>query len=155
MRVRMLERGDVDAAMALCRAVFDEFEAPSHTQEGVEEFLDYINPAWIGAALAAGELILWGCFAGGDELAGVLCARPPRHISLLYVKGEYHRRGVARALVDEALAYLRGLGKTDHVTINPTAYAVEACRRLGFYDTGPEELLNGMRFVPMQTELGG
>lgn len=49
-------------------------------------------------------LIVWPTTVAeaGDELLGWLCAKAPDHVAWLYVKPDFRRRGVARALLDHA-----------------------------------------------------
>ena len=143
--------GRLEEALALVWRVFLAFEAPGYCEAGVEEFRRYIAPEDMRRRLAEGSLRMWVC-RDGDAVAGVLAARPgsPVHISLLFVDGQYHRQGIARALLERMAAIYRARGERGEITVNSSPYAVEAYRRLGFADTGPERTVNGIRFVPMK-----
>lgn len=97
------------------------------------------------------ELVLWGCFDGA-LLTGVIAAKSLNHISLLFVRKQYHRKGIARKLFEQAKAVCAANGAKS-ITVNSSPYAVEAYRRLGFAATGEEQTINGIRFTPMRCSL--
>ena len=128
--------------------MFSEFEAPDYAAEGVDTFRAFISYDCVSGMLADGSFRLWGCYIG-EVLAGVIAARGPSHISLLFVSTEYQRRGIARALFAVLKEYSRASG-TDAVTVNSSPYAVDIYRRLGFVCTDNETVMNGIRFTPMR-----
>lgn len=74
--------------------------------------------------LATAEV--WGAFVGGTLAGGIGLARDPRRkcrhkadVVAMYVMPEYARRGIARALLDEVVAFARGEGLT-HLTLTVT-----------------------------------
>ena len=80
---------------------------------------------------------------------GVLAVRPPCHISLLFVDGEHHRKGIARSLFKRMLDYYKQNHELTEITVNSSPYAKEAYHKLGFTDTDTEQIVNGIRFTPM------
>jgi len=151
-RIRALLPEEIDAAMALIWEVFSEFEAPDYSGEGVAEFREYIRPVSIRGLMEQGELTLWGCFDDG-AMVGVIAVRAPFHIALLFVQKKYHRQGIARDLFDAVLTEYGRPSNCGAITVNSSPYAVEAYRHLGFADTGGEQTVNGLRFVPMRRPL--
>lgn len=133
--------------------VFLQFEAPDYTPQGVETFRAYIRPEQLANFAGTRTMRFSACFDGA-ELVGVIGMRENRHIALLFVDARHHRRGIARALVERAVALSRaenpGLAV---VTLNSSPYAHEAYRRMGFVDTAPEQVVDGIRFTPMQKEI--
>jgi Acetyltransferases len=142
------DRDVVFAALALVWRVFEEFEAPEYSAEGISEFKDFIALDAIMQRLAKKELLLWGCF-DGENVIGVIAARKPCHISLLFVDKAYHRKGIARSLYNTLLDYFKTDSSHIEVTVNSSPYAVEAYRRLGFGVTDKEQTVNGIRYIPM------
>lgn len=63
-------------------------------------------------------------------------------------------KGIGRGLLERASAECikNGSGKID---VNSSLFAVEIYQKLGFARTKPEQLLNGIRFVPMAKALNG
>ena len=145
MSVRILTPGDLPEAMALVRTVFMEFEAPGYIEEGITHFLEFIREDAMCDRMEAGDLTLWGHFSG-DEMVGVIASRRGEHISLLFVRRDMHRRGIATRLFGAVLDHFPS---PDGVTVNASPYGHGAYCRMGFMDTGPETTINGIMFIPM------
>lgn len=84
------------------------------------------------------------------QLAGVIATRGADHISLLFVRKENHRQGIARTLFDRVVMECRDQNGVNRITVNSSPYAVEVYHRLGFVDTDTEKTINGIRFTPME-----
>ncbi len=148
-RIRPLSPADLTPALALVWEVFLEFEAPGYADEGVQEFLRFIDRDTVAAKLETGGLRLWGCFEG-ERVVGVVASRAPCHIALLFVRKDRHRQGIARALFDAMRTACEVEGPVPEITVNSSPYAVEAYRHLGFVARSDEQVMNGIRFVPMR-----
>ena len=133
--------------LALIRDVFMEFEAPDYSEEGIAEFLDFLEPLSITAMLDDGEMRIWTC-EHDDRIVAALAAGE-KHINLLFVDGKFHRKGIARRLLEIMVENY----KPTEITVNSSPYAIEAYKRLGFVETNSERLENGIRFTPMKLEL--
>jgi GNAT superfamily N-acetyltransferase len=154
MNIVALSKDDIPAAIDLIWAVFDEFEGPDYSPEGVEEFRRSINRESVMGMVERGEMRLWGSRVDG-KLAGVIATRGAEHISLLFVRRENHRQGLARKLFEAVLDECRKNGTVDRITVNSSPYAVDVYHRLGFVDTDAEKTVNGIRFVPMEFKISG
>lgn len=143
----------LEAALKLVWQVFEEFEAPDYSAEGVEEFRQFIAVDAIRQRIAEKQLLLWGCY-DGDQIAGVIAARPPCHLSLLFVDKKYHRQGIARALHETVIEYYMADSSYREMTVNSSPYALAAYGRLGFTATDTEQTVNGIRFIPMKHRFG-
>lgn len=141
LTIRRLNETETECALRLVWEVFLDYEAPDDTQAGVDAFYRSIHDARYCAMLC-----VYGAFVHGT-LAGVLATRSGgSHIALFFVKGAYHRQGIGRRLFETALAAC-GAGK---MTVNSSPYAVPVYHRLGFRDTGAEQVTDGLRFTPME-----
>jgi GNAT superfamily N-acetyltransferase len=149
MEIRLLTPEEIPTAIDLVWAVFDEFEVPDYSPEGVEEFRKSVNQVTITEMLDHGVMRIWGCKVNG-QLAGVIAMRGTNHISLLFVRKEFHRQGIARSLFNIVVKECRKQDGIDRITVNSSPYAVEVYHRLGFVDTDPEKTTNGIRFTPME-----
>jgi ribosomal protein S18 acetylase RimI-like enzyme len=149
MEIMLLSSEEIPAAIDLVWAVFDEFEGPDYSPEGVEEFRKSVNQVTITEMVEHGVMRVWGCKVNG-QLAGVIAMRGTNHISLLFVRKENHRQGIARKLFDNVVKECRKNEIIKRITVNSSPYAVEAYRRLGFIDTDSEQTTNGIRFTPME-----
>jgi len=149
MKIRPLDTKDVVPAMELVLRVFSEFETPEYREEGIAEFKAFIEPDFIIDKMKKGELHLWGACENA-LIIGVIAVRPPLHISLLFVDKQYHRRGIARKLFDTIMNDKTVVSGHECVTVYSSPYAVEFYRRLGFVQTDTEQVVNGLRFTPME-----
>lgn len=147
MEIISLDTSALPEALSLVYKVFDEFESPDYPPEGVAEFRRSVNPDLIREKMITGEWTMKGCF-DGTILAGVIAVRNTNHISLLFVRKEYHRRGIARRLFLTVMDEIKQAGCKE-ITVNSSPYAVNAYHHLGFVDIGAEQMVNGIRFTPM------
>ncbi len=147
--VRKLSSDDLPEALQLIWDVFIEYDAPEYPEEGVGEFRSFIELTSIKRLMVEEGLLIWGAF-DKDKEVGVIAVKPPCHIVLLFVNKYYHRKGIARALYEEALCHQKEKYFCRVATVNSSPYAIEAYRRLGFMVTGAEQTVNGLRFTPMQ-----
>jgi len=132
--------------LTMIRDVFMEFEAPDYSQEGIEEFLRFLEPDEIMEKLENNDLRIWVC-KHSDEIVGAIAANE-EHINLLFVAAKHHRKGIARQLIE----IMKENYKPAAITVNSSPYAVEAYRKLGFKDTDTEQLIQGIRYTPMKWE---
>lgn len=65
---------------------------------------------------------------------------------LFFVDGNPHRKGIGRKGFQAALADCPAA----RMTVNAFPYAVPVCHKLGFTDTDAEQVVNGLRFTPME-----
>ncbi len=148
MKCRPMVPGEAGDVCCLVNRVFQTFVAPQYSQEGVDEFLRYAQGEAMAARARANHFVLVAELDG--SLVGAIEVRHYSHISLLFVEETFQRRGTARELVRRALEVCTGsLVDLKTVTVNSSPNAVPAYQRLGFQLLGPEQTVNGIRFVPM------
>lgn len=149
--IRKLYSADkqLEQTLGLVWRVFQEYEAPEYPAQGIAEFRSYIAPQAIRREMDRGNLDLWACLRG-DQVVGMIASRSLSHITLLFVDGGYHRRGIASRLYESALNHCRENGGGQAMTVHSSPYAVQAYCRLGFEATGQEQTVNGLRFTPMR-----
>ena len=150
-RIKQIGSDTLQEALGLVKAVFMEFEAPDYSEQGIQEFLKFIDMDRIRKQIETSSITLWAFF-NGKQVIGVLGVETRGHICLLFVSGAFHRQGIARALLK------RGFGifnrkKTTQITVNSSPYAVKAYERMGFVSTQSEQCINGIRFIPMSLDL--
>lgn len=146
-KVKNLQAEQLAEALSLVWEVFCRFEAPEYSEEGITEFKNFLNNEE-----EIGKLDFYGAFDKASDIVGVLAMRNPAHISLFFVKAEYHRQGIGRQLFEKILCDYQpqGIGV---FTVNSSHYAVEVYRKLGFKLTGNECITNGIRYTPMKMEI--
>jgi len=130
--------------LIMVRDVFMEFEAPEYSEEGIEEFLRFLEPDEITDKLINNILRIWICDFK-DNVVGMIAACD-NHINLLFVDGKHHRRGIAKQLLKIMIDYF----KPGEITVNSSPYAVEAYRRMGFIEIDTEQIVSGIRYTPMK-----
>ena len=141
--IKELEQEEIKNALSLIRRVFQEYEAPDYTKEGVEEFYKSINNKHY-----ISELCFYGAFVK-KRLVGVIATRNKgTHIALFFVDGKYHRQGIGKELFQT----VRTRNYSDKITVNSSPYAVPIYHKLGFKDMATEQVVNGLRFTPMKLE---
>lgn len=133
-----LSHNETTTALALVWEVFTEFEAPDYSQEGIDEFRSFLSNQG-----EMNKLQFIGAFIQ-DKIVGIIAMRQD-HISLLFVKKEFHRQGIAKKLFWSVLSQNKG----DRITVNSSPYALEIYRKLGFIATNTEQITNGIRYTPM------
>lgn len=142
--IRKIGKTAFDEAVSLVWRVFQEYESPDYTQQGIDEFYKSIHDENYLSALS-----IFGAFVN-KELAGIIATRNNgAHIALFFVDGNYHRQGIGKKLFQEVLEH----STASRVTVNSSPFAVPIYRKLGFLDTDKEQTVNGLRFTPMAYEM--
>lgn len=122
--IKMLEDDtEINRSLALAEEVFSEFEAPDYTEEGVRNFRDFLYGVNMKRRRVNGNIVFWGAYCGG-ELVGVCALRDKCHIALMFVKREFQRRGIGRALMDTVCRYVRDNFGIANVTLNSSPYGL-------------------------------
>lgn len=139
--IREIKENETEEALNLVWKVFQEYEAPDYTKEGVNEFYKSIHDEKYLSMLS-----LYGAFVQ-NKLIGVIATRNNgTHIALFFVDGKYHRKGIGKQLFQTVLKKCN----SDKMTVNSSPYAVSIYHKLGFQDIDTEQVVNGLRFTPME-----
>jgi GNAT superfamily N-acetyltransferase len=127
---------------------FNEFVAPDYSAEGVNEFSKYVKPQLMQRRLESNHFVI--AALDKDVFAGMIEVRNDNHISLLFVKKEYRHQGIAKELLEIAIAKCR---KHDAnialIEVNSSPFAVSIYEKRGFVKVSDEQVKNGIRFTPM------
>jgi len=150
--VRMIGRNEWEDAMALCRSVFLEFEAPLYVKEGTESFLRFISDQTLHTVFINGGYPVCAAYYAG-KMIGVAAVRSGPHLSLLFVDGRFQRKGVGTALVNYMREYLlsvnTGLGN-EKMTVNASPVGLKFYLYMGFTPTDVELEKDGILYTPME-----
>lgn len=141
--IREINQREIGDAISLVWNVFQKYESPDYTKEGMEEFYKTIHDeSYISKHCVYGAFVL-------EELVGVIATRSEgSHIALFFVDGKYHRQGIGRLLFKTVQKGCH----SNKMTVNSSPYAVPVYHKLGFHDTDTEQVINGLRFTPMELE---
>jgi GNAT superfamily N-acetyltransferase len=151
---RAMRRDEAETVSRFIGDVFDRFVAPHYNEQGVANFLKYVEPQALVGLLEAGHIALVAVDRASGSIVGMIDVMEAKHISLLFVDAEYQRRGVAKKLLDRAIeACSEKRPDLEEITVNSSPNAVPAYRRLGFLERGAEEERDGIRHTPMVLRL--
>ena len=150
---RKIEKEELQKALDLVHIVFDEFEAPYYSKEGVESFYKFTSMDNMLEQYINGSLYFYGCFVN-DIIVGMIAIRNFIHISLLFVDKHYHKQGIARSLFNNILKIcIEKNPPLQSITVNSSTYAVGFYHKLGFVDISSEQVLDGIIFTPMKLKI--
>lgn len=139
--IREIKQEEIENALSLVWKVFQEYEACDYSKEGVEEFYNSIYDINF-----ISRLCLYGAFLN-NELVGVIATRNEgTHIALFFVDGKYQKQGIGKQLFQT----IKMKNKCNKMTVNSSPYALPVYYKLGFKDTDSEQVVNGIRFTPME-----
>jgi GNAT superfamily N-acetyltransferase len=149
---REIKNGEESRACQLVMECFNEFIAPGYIEEGVAEFSKYVNPHLMQWRLANNHFVLVAL--DKHVFVGIIEVRNYNHISLLFVKKEYHNRGIGKKLLEMAITKCRQHNKNNAIIeVNSSPFAVPVYEKMGFVKTNTEQIINGIRFIPMTRNL--
>lgn len=141
MEIRKITLSERACALELVFRTFMKYEAPDYSKEGVESFRksvidnkDFLN-----------HIVLHGAFQG-EEIRGVIATRNQgNHIALFFVDEKYHQQGIGKSLFQTVLQKCN----SNEMTVHSSPYAVRIYQHLGFVETAPEQITDGIRYTPM------
>ncbi|MCR4755599.1 MAG: GNAT family N-acetyltransferase [Lachnospiraceae bacterium] len=137
--------------MRLAWDTFLIFEAPDYSLKGVHNFKSFIRDPLLKRMFTYGKYVAIGAFCD-KRIVGILGVRNANHVSLLFVDRDYHRMGIATAMMKRYFKDAVAAGLT-YVTVNSSPYAVGFYKKIGFSKVHDEMEKDGIRFTPMRLDL--
>lgn len=152
--IRRLHPDEVEAALDLALDTFLAFEAPDYGPEGVKSFRrDIIDNAAFRAACMDGTNRMWGAL-DGTRIIGLMAMRGESHIVLVFTHRDYHRQGVASAILQRLLEDVRRENPAiRRLTLNSSPYGLPFYLHAGFRAADAERTIDGIRFTAMTYDL--
>ncbi len=143
-----MKKGDEKRVFTFIEVVFNQFVAPEYSQEGIDEFMKYIQPGALEEHLASNH---FGILASaGSQIIGVIMVRDNCHIALFFVAFRHQKKGIGKELLNRALQVCKKeKGKRLKITVNSSPNSIKAYESLNFEQTKSEQCINGIRFIPM------
>ena len=92
MRYEEMKEEELEETLELVKRVFNEFEAPDYTGEGVTNFYKFIAYDSILEQLKNNFKIFVAKVE--DKIIGMVCIRDCSHIAMLFVDKKYHKKGI-------------------------------------------------------------
>ncbi|MGE5458840.1 MAG: GNAT family N-acetyltransferase [Methanobacterium sp.] len=152
MEYKEYEPGQEQIISELVWEVFEKFEAPEYPEAGIATFKTYIAADNLKELVLTSDYRMYCCF-DSEQLLGVITIRDQTHISLLFVREEFHRKGIARNLLKFALDNQSENKKLSHITVNSSPYARTVYERMGFKAITELQEKDGILFIPMIKKL--
>ena len=139
--IRQLTKDEYPKAIELSWQVFTIPGKEDFNNEGLEFFKSFIyNKKCIN------EIIFYGSF-DNEALTGILGIKSNgKHISLFFIKPEYHRHGLGKKLFH----YASTLHPSIETTVNSSTYAIPFYQSLGFAVVGEKQNYHGLCSTPMR-----
>lgn len=149
IQVRPASIDDWQPAMDLAWRTFLRFDADDYKREGIDNFKEFVTDSKLYRNFCEGKYPLFVALIG-ERIVGLISLRNNNHISLLFVDGDYHRRGIGRALMEYTRQYLASEVNLNSATVFAAPYAYSFYEAEGFSKIGEETERDGMRFTPME-----
>lgn len=143
---------DLDAMLALLHRSAQRHVLPGLTPQGQAYYLAQLDRPVLADKLADRQRFGFALAWCGGQLVGLAAVRWPAHVYYLFVDEAFQRQGVARQLWQRLQA---SAPDARLWRVNAAPGAVVAYQHLGFVATGPEQQLQGIRYVPMQCQCAG
>ncbi|SHO51600.1 Acetyltransferase (GNAT) domain-containing protein [Anaerocolumna xylanovorans DSM 12503] len=146
--IKMVDYSDISFAMKLIEECFDKFVAPDYSEKGIRIFKDsFIHNQRFIDKFSDGSERMYGAYSEGI-LVGCLSISNHNTISCVFVKGEFHRKGIGTLLFDTVIKELKEHNQR-FIKLNASPYAVPFYHAIGFEDIGEAVDYEGIRYTPM------
>lgn len=136
-------------AMKMIWKTFMKFEGQDYTEEGIQNFFEFITDDDLYRAFLQGNYQMMVALDRG-RVVGAGSIRSCNHLSLLFVDEEYHHKGIGASLIQKLCEYLQMEEGERYMSLKAAPYAVNFYRKLGFRVVAPEEEYSGIRVTPME-----
>jgi GNAT superfamily N-acetyltransferase len=153
LTLRFIRDGEEEDVCAFVHRVFDQAIAPTYTEKGQRNFKEYADPGEMSRRVGADHFVLLADVEG--DLVGMIEVRRHRHVSLLFVEPQFQGKGIGKVLLEKAVELCRASDpQLREMTVNSSPNALGAYERMGFAATSGEQVISGVRFVPMKKMIG-
>jgi len=154
LRIRKYRRDDAREVAALISKTFSQFCRVEGTEAAVQEYVDHYDPNGktdeeVEGLLSRTRTRLVA--VADSHTVGVLRARDNR-ITNLFVRGDYHRQGIAARLVQRFEEACLRAGFTE-VVLRSSLYATPFYEAMGYKKTTGVRNLRGLKVQPMKKRL--
>ena len=146
--IRWARDSEWTPAMKMIWRTFLEYDGKDYTEEGVRNFFQFITDDDLYVSFLKGKYQMMVALADG-KIIGAGSIRSRNHLSLLFVDGAYHRRGVGSAIMSKLCDYLQREAGERYMSLKAAPYAVDFYRKLGFTTVRPEEEYSGILVTSM------
>ncbi|MCI5883804.1 MAG: GNAT family N-acetyltransferase [Eubacterium sp.] len=153
MQICKIGERQLEKALKLIQDIFEECDREDYEEPGIQSFYHFIQKENMDEKCKSGEMVFFGAYDQSD-LVGVIAMRDGFHVSLLFVRKDYQRQGIATRLVRRGIAYcLEQNPALKAITVSASPKGRDAYEAMGFQALTPEQKKQGMRFTPMRLNL--
>ena len=147
-----LKINEINQYSDMINAIFDEFVGKDYSEEGNRTFKDFTDPK---NALERFNNKLCKFFVAkcNKEIIGVLETKNNDHISLYFVKKEFHKQDIGRKLFQMFMDTIKDDVEIKAISVNSSIYAEKVYSKLGFISTDGILEKCGMKYIPMEYKI--
>lgn len=135
--------------MQMIWRTFVKYEGKDFSEEGIQSFFNFITDDELYLSFLKGEYRLMVALDAGT-IIGAGSIRNRNHLSLLFVEGAYHRKGVGSTILKKLCDYLKAEAGEHYMSLQAAPYAVNFYQKQGFRAVCPEMEYSGIRVTPME-----
>ena len=147
LHLRSATVADADAMSALVETLLADWLVPDGNAQALARLRHVHRPALIARNINDGYRY-WLVETSAAVLIGFVALKPPAHLFNLYVREEWHGRGIGYRLWQQLQQTVCAEGGRC-ITVNASELALPVYRRWGFVETEPLQCHDGLRFQPM------
>ena len=148
-----LRINEINSFSELVINVFDEFVGKDYSEEGNKTFKEFLEPGKILDRWNNKTSIIYAA-KKEDDIVGILEIKNKNHISLFFVKKDFHKLGIGKKLFYNYLNFLKQSNEgIEKITVNSSFYAEKIYSKLGFIRTDEIQEKNGIKYIPMEYRL--
>lgn len=153
MNIRLLEENEIQRAVNVAHETYRTWLLPMvRTEEEVKQYNNYVNLESLWAQVHGGALFLWGLFEK-EELCAVSAMKNNGHITMLYVRPVFQRKGYGTMLLNWMRGWAKKYLRLKKVTVNVTP----AGQAGYFAHAGFRQIpvtMQQVNFIPMDAKTG-
>jgi predicted GNAT family N-acyltransferase len=148
-----LKTDEINFVSDMVNNIFDEFVGKDYSEEGNNTFKDYTTLQNIlNRFNEKSSKFLTAKYS--KETVGILEIKNNDHISLFFIKKEFHGKGIGKKLFENYLSIIKNENsKIEKITVNSSIYAEEIYSKLGFIKTDEVQERDGIKYIPMEYKL--
>ena len=148
---RPVDEADAVAISELITCLCERFIIDAFPEEGKSNMLLACTPAAIAKCINDG--FDYEVATANGEIIGVVATRDNSHLYHLFVREQWHGRGLASALWHRAKSRCIMRGHRGPFSVNASTNAVGLYERLGFVPSASQRGVGGVTFYPMLAAL--
>ena len=131
-----MKSGEEREVCDLVIRVFNEFVAAQYSQEGVQEFLKYVEPDELKNRCQTNDFVLIA--KTQDRIVGMIEIVDHKHISLFYTDKQFQGRGIGKELLKKSLELcFEHNPELSEISVNSSPNAVTAYQESRFSAVSP------------------